>query len=130
MKKEIKGGRVAVYIISILLGFLITFVFMLAFAAVTVAADLPDSFAAPFASLASAAGSLAAAFIASKKLRQNGLLNGIIVGGAIFLVTVTLALIIGDGGLTLNTLFNFIILILSGLIGGVAGLSQKREKIF
>ena len=129
MKKEINGGKAAIYLISVLVGFLVTFAAMLIFAAITVAADLQDFFLTPFASIAAALGAFAAAFIVSKKLCQNGLLNGLITGGAMFVIIVIISLIISDGGVTLNTLFNFVILVLSGLIGGVAGLSQKREKI-
>ncbi len=131
MKKEIKGGsKPVVYLISVLVGFLVTFAVMLIFAAITVAADLPDGFSVPFASVSAAAGAFVSAFIASKRLRQNGLLNGLITGGAMFLIIALVALISSRGGVTLNTLFNFVILVLSGLIGGVVGLSGKREKIF
>ena len=132
MKNESTGGiaeKVVVYLISIVLGFIAMSVFMLIFAAVSVALDVSDKLATPFASVSAAAGALASAFLASKKLRSMGLINGLVCGGIMFFVVAAVALIISDGGLTLNTLFNFIIIMLSALIGGVWGVNQGPKKI-
>ncbi len=122
-------GRFFVYLISVVLGFIITFIFMLLFSVLGVTLGLSDSFATPLASVALAAGSLMSAFIASKKLKKGGLLNGVICGGVIFLISVAVALATHSDSLTLNTLFNFVITMLSALIGGVWGVNQPTKKI-
>lgn len=130
MKKEnsTSGGKILIYFIAVLSGFALNFILMLVFAAVSVVADLGESFAAPFTSLSAAAGSLVSAFIASKKIKSRGLINGLICGGSMFAVIMCVSLAISDGGITLNTLFNFIIIILSALIGGVWGVNGRKKK--
>lgn len=130
MKKEnsTSGGKILVYFISVLAGFAVNFILMLILAAISVIADLGEAFATPFASLSAAAGSLISAFIASKKLKSRGLINGLICGGCMFVVIMCVSLAISDGGITLNTLFNFIIVMLSALIGGVWGVNGRKKK--
>ncbi len=122
-------GKLVVYLITVVLGFVITFIFMLLFAVLGTALDLADSFATPFASVAVALGALFSAFFASKKLKRGGLVNGLICGGAIFLISAAISLGVDAGSLTLNTLFNFVIIMLSALIGGVWGVNQPTKKI-
>ena len=132
MKKDPFGKekpKITAYIISVLSGAAVTFIFMLLFAAITVGADLPDSFIAPFASLSAAAGGLASGIIASKILKSGGLLNGAVTGGALFLIVLIISLFADRGGLSLNTLFNFLIIMLSSQIGGIWGISRKKKII-
>ena len=132
MKKDPFGKekpKITAYIIAVLLGAAITFIFMLAFAAITVSADLSDSFIAPFASLSAATGGLASGFIASKILKSGGLLNGAVTGGILFLIVLIISLFADRGGLSLNTLFNFLIIMLSALLGGIWGISRKKKII-
>lgn len=131
MKNETRsaGDKILIYLLSIVVGFISTFILMLLFAFVSVTADLSDMFATPFASLSAAFGSVLSAYLSSRKLGSGGLLNGIICGGIMFLIIFLISLLIDDGGITINTLFNFIILLLSGIIGGVWGVNRKQKKI-
>ncbi len=132
MKKDLFGKekpKIAAYIISVIVGAAATFILMLIFSAIMVGADLPDSFATPFASLSTAVGGLVSGFTASKILKSGGLLNGAVTGGVLFFIILIISLFTDKGGLTLNTLFNFVIIMLSALIGGVWGVNRKKKKI-
>lgn len=122
-------GKIAVYLVSVVLGFVMTFILMLLFAVLSVTLDLAESFATPFASVAAALGSLFSAFLSSKRLKKGGLVNGLVCGSAIFIISAAIALGVDEGSLTLNTLFNFLIIMLSALIGGVWGVNQRTKKI-
>ncbi len=132
MKKDLlarEKPKIPVYIIAVIVGGLVTFIFMLVFAALIAGADLPDGFVAPAASLASALGGLASGFTASKIIKSGGLLNGAITGGILFAIVLIISLFADRGGLTLNTLFNFLIIMLSAFIGGVLGVGGKKKII-
>ena len=102
---------------------------MLVFSVISVVCDLDDGFATPFASISAAAGCLISSFFASRRFGSGGLLNGVICGGVTFVITLLISLWLDKGGLTVNTLFNLIIMLLSGLIGGIWGVNQKQKKI-
>ena len=131
MKTQIKSRKetAVIYLISVALGFLITFVLMFGFAVISVLADLSDLFATPLASVSAAVGCLISAYFASRKLGSRGLVNGVVCGGVIFATTLLISLWIDDGGVTLNTLFNFIIMVFSAIIGGVWGVNRKQKQI-
>lgn len=71
---------------------------------------------------------LVSSYITSKKIGNKGYLTGLIVGGVTFLIITLISFIIDDGSITTNTLFHLIIIILSGMIGGVLGVNKKQEK--
>ena len=102
---------------------------MLVFSVISVVGDLGEAFATPFASISAAVGCFVSAFFASRRLGVGGLLNGLICGGVMFVITLLISLWLDEGGLTVNTLFNFIIMFLSGIIGGIWGVNQKQKKI-
>ena len=131
MKIENKSGaeKAAIYLISVVLGFVTTFVMMFLFAVISVAGDLPDAFATPFVSIAAAVGSLLSAYFASRRIGSGGMVNGVLCGGLTFIITLLVSLWVDDGGITINTLLNFIIMMLSALIGGVWGVNRKQKQI-
>ena len=132
MKKDLLAGeksKVISYVVSVVAGAAVTVTFMLIFAALIVGGDLSDRFIAPAASLATAFGGLTAGFTASKILKSGGLLNGAVTGGALFLLVLIISLFADRGGLTLNTLFNLLIIMLSALIGGILGVGKKKKFI-
>ena len=69
----------------------------------------------------------AAAFYLSGKNGSRGWLTGAAVGGIVFCVLTLISLMINRGGLTQNTLFRFVILMLSSVIGGILGVNRKSQ---
>ena len=117
------------YAIAVFVGVVVSFLFMLLFAIIIASADLTDGFIAPATSLASALGGLSAGFTASKILKSGGIINGLITGGILFAIVIIVSLFLDRGGLTANTLFNFLIIMISALIGGVLGIGKNKKYI-
>lgn len=127
LKKE-NGGMLKIYLKSIGIGVAVTALLTVVFALVMLWFHVGRSFAAPFASVCVGAGAWVAAFCAARRISERGYLIGLIVGG-IFFATVTLAaLAVNRDGLSRNTLFHFIIVMLSALIGGVFGVNKNSSK--
>ncbi|MDO4608775.1 MAG: TIGR04086 family membrane protein [Clostridia bacterium] len=116
------------YFWGVVLGVAVTLAVMLIFSAVLLFSGIDRSFAAPFATVSVAVGCFVAAFFTSKKIGDKGYIIGLMVGGITFAVITTLSLIFGENGLSVNTLFHFVIIMLSSLAGGIVGVNSKRSK--
>ena len=110
-----------------MLGILTSLVAMLVFSAVLLFFNLDRNYAAPFATISVALGCFIAGRYTAKKIGDKGYLIGLIIGAAVLVVITALSLIIGNG-MSLNTLFHFIIMILSSIVGGIAGVNQDKHK--
>lgn len=132
MKKELSQTanrrKYSVYIKSLIIELAVTFVFILLFAVIMYLTESGYEYASIFATVSIAAGTLAAAFAAAKAFGSKGLLTGALIGAVTFAVVTIISLITDDGGLTVNTLFHFIIIMLSSLIGGVLGVSRQSKR--
>lgn len=106
----------------------VTAISMLIFAAVMFLAGLDKNLSPVLATVSAAIGTLIAAFFAAKKIGNRGYLIGIAVGGATFIIITLISLIVDGGSITFNTLFHFIIIMLSALIGGISGVNKKGKK--
>ncbi len=128
MKKQIDTNSkmipIGTFLIGAVIGAAVALIFMLIFAFIMLKLDLGHSTAAPFATIASAAGTLAAAFFNAKRLGSKGYLIGIATGVAVFLIILAVSLGLSDGAPTLNTLFHLIIMVLAGAIGGILGVGN------
>ena len=110
-------------IISVLIQTAVTFILVAVFALIINLADLDYKYAPVFGSVAVGLGSLAGAMRYSAKKKSKGYLIGLAFGGATFLIVTLIGLILNGGGLTLNTLFHLIIIMLSSLSGGIIGVN-------
>lgn len=110
-----------------ILGIIVSVLFMLLFSVVLLVLNLDRAYSAPFATVSAAAGTLAASHYAAKKIGDRGYLTGLIIGLIVFVVITALSLILGNS-LSVNTLFHFIIIVLSGIIGGIMGVNRERSK--
>ena len=115
-------------IISVLIQTAVTFILVAVFALIINLADLDYKYAPVFGSVAVGLGSLAGAMRHSAKKKSKGYLTGLAFGGATFLIVTLIGLILNGGGLTLNTLFHLIIIMLSSLSGGIIGVNKGGKK--
>ena len=120
--------RRAVCLKAVLIGTAVAFALLLLFAAGMTALETGFGTAALFATLSVAAGDFAAAFSLAKDSRKNGWLSGLIVGGVTFAVLTAVALALHGGGVTVTTVFRFVILMLSSLIGGILGVGKADAR--
>ena len=115
------------YIFGFIIGVVVTAVFILLFALVMYLSGAAFKYAPVFATLSVAIGCFAAAFFTAKRQGSRGLLIGAVIGGIAFILITLVSLIVNSGGITLNTLFHFIIIMLSSLIGGIIGVNKGNR---
>ncbi len=130
MKNEInKNGKISILIIkTFIIQAIITFAFIIIFAGIMYFAELNKNLSPLLATISLSIGTLVAAFYAAGKIGIKGYLTGFIVGITTFIILTMISLIVDEGGITVNTLFHFIIIMLSALIGGVMGVNKKPKK--
>ena len=127
-KKDNSNKRNA-YLIGAVLGVLSTLVIMVIFSAVLLFFNIERAYAVPFATVSLAVGSFIASRYTAKKIGDKGYAVGLIIGLIVFAVITILSLIFGNG-FSLNTLFHFIIIILSSLVGAIMGVNSNNHKKF
>ena len=125
-KKDNVNKRSA-YLLGALLGVLSAFASMMSFAAALLLLDIDRAYAKPFATLSLAIGSFFASRKTSKIIGDKGYITGLIVGLTVFVMITLLSLVMGNG-FSINTLFHFIIVTLSSLVGGIMGVNGKKRK--
>ena len=132
MKNEIldneKNKTLFIFLKGAAIGVLVTIASMFIFAILIYFLDLDRRFAVPFSTVSVALGSLAAAHYSAGKIKNRGYLIGLAVGVAVFVLITVISLIVDDGGLSLNTLFHFLIIVLSSAVGGILGVNRSRSK--
>ena len=122
--------RSLIYALALGVGIFSSLIMIAFLAIITIFLDLGEASSGVFATISIAFGCFIAAFLSSKKLRKGGIVNGIICAITTFLLLFFVALIVDKGGVTFSTFFNFITAFLSGLIGGIMGVGQKRYSAF
>lgn len=128
MKKENENMKSVIPVAAAILGIAVTAVFMALFAFIMYIAQIGSEYSPVLATVSLAAGTFAAAFYAARKIGKRGLLTGFVTGGITFVVLTLISLIVDKGGITYNTLFHFVIIMLSALIGGVMGVNKKTNR--
>lgn len=124
-KKQINFGLI---IKTVLLGVIVTAIFIFIFSVFMYISQMGYEYATVFATISIAAGTFAASFYAAKKLNKRGFLTGLIVGGITFLIITLISLFVDKGSITVNTIFHFVIIMLSSLIGGIMGVNKGANK--
>ena len=74
------------------------------------------------------AQTLVSAFYLARKIAKKGFLVGLLVGGAEFIIVTLISMFADKGGITVNTLFHLIIILLSSLIGGIVGVNKAGKQ--
>ena len=130
MSDEIKRSKSKwlTFALGAAVGIAVTLVFMLIFAAVIYFFGLDRAYSVPLATICLAFGSLSAAYFVSKRTGQRGYLVGLIVGLISFAAVTVISLIVNRTGITVNTAFHFIIILLASAIGGIAGVNRGKNK--
>lgn len=128
MKKENTGLNFKIPLTAALICIAITTVFMVVFALLMYIAQIGSEYSPVLATVSLAAGTFASAFYAARKIGKRGLFTGFVTGIIIFIAVTLISLIVDKGGITYNTLFHLIIIMLSALIGGVMGVNKKSKR--
>mgnify|MGYP004706815307 CR=1 FL=1 len=130
MKKDLiteKSGRIGIIIKAALLFFAVSAAAVILFALVMYIFASGFKYSALFATLSAALGACGAAFYISGKSGSRGWLIGAAVGGIVFCLLTLVSLTVNRGGLTQNTLFRLVIIMLSSVIGGILGVNRTSQ---
>ena len=125
LKKSV--NKKSAYIFGGLFGVVVSLIVMLIFSAALLLFNIDRAYATPFATISVGIGSFFASQITAKKIGDKGYIIGLIIGLVVFFLITLLSLILGNG-LSLNTLFHFIIIMLSSLAGGITGVNSGKTK--
>ena len=125
-KKGITNKKNA-YIIGWVVGVLTTLVCMLLFSVILLLFNIDRAYSAPFATISVSLGGFIASKITAKKIGDKGYLIGAIIGIIIFAIITIISLALGNS-ISLNTLFHFIIIMLSSIVGGIMGVNVNKHK--
>ena len=130
MKKDSATGGIkpSFILTTIIIGVIVTGVFILLFALAMYFFEKAFMYAPIFATVSVSAGAFAAAYYAAKKIGKKGFFVGLIVGVVTFIAVTLISLIVDDGSITQNTAFHFIIIMLASLIGAVLGVNKSGKK--
>ena len=118
MRKDLiteKSGKIGIIIKAALLFLAVSAAAVILFALVMYIFASGFKYSALFATLSAALGACGAAFYISGKSGSRG-----------WLITL-ISLTVNRGGLTQNTLFRLVIIMLSSVIGGILGVNRKSQ---
>ena len=123
-----RSGNAFTYLIGAVIGVAVTLVFMFTSAAIVLFFNLDRAFCAPLGTVSLSLGSFAAAYYVSNRLDNKGYIIGTLVGLIAFAAVTIISLIVSKNGLTINTLFHLIIIVLASAIGGIMGVNKGKTK--
>lgn len=113
---------------ALILQVIVTFLGVSLFSIIMNLADVDYKYSPVFGSVVVALGAFASAYFLSRIKKSKGYVIGGAVGLITFLIVTLVGLIMNDGGMTVNTLFHLIIIMLSSLTGGILGVNKKTKK--
>lgn len=115
-------------VITVLIQIAVTAALVALFAVIINLTDTDYKYAPVLASVAVALGSMISSYYMATKKKNRGYIIGGMIGASTFGIITIVGLILNDGGMTVNTLFHLIIIMLSSIIGGIAGVNKKGKK--
>ena len=81
-----------------------------------------------FATISVAVGCLLASLFLGIKEQKNGILIGLAVGGAVFVILTMVTLLVNKGAVNIHILLRLVILMLSSMIGAIIGVNRNTQQ--
>ena len=131
MDKELKynlSEKAVIYGLSSLAGVVMCVVSMLLLAAICLYTDMSENYSSLLSGISLGISGFVAGYLASKKIKSGGILNGAVCGVFIYLIVIIVSLFVSEGGFTNNTLYHFIITAIAGMVGGIIGVNFSNRK--
>ncbi len=125
---ENEKTKITSYLVTALIQIVVILLSISLFALIMNFAEIDYKYSPVFGSVSMGLSALAGAFYLAKTKGNKGYLTGLIIGGITFLIVTLVGMIINNGGITLNTLFHFIIIMLSAITGGIMGVNKNSKK--
>ncbi|MCQ2451083.1 MAG: TIGR04086 family membrane protein [Clostridia bacterium] len=120
-----KSSSEKVIIFGTVIGVLATVLAVFVFAAIMLLFKIDRAYASLMATVSVAIGAFTTALTVSKRASLKGYICGALTGLVYFLVITLISLIVDRQGLTSNTVFHLVIIVLSGFVGGVLGANKR-----
>ena len=116
------------YAIFLVLEVLLIFLLLALFSGVSVLFGVDNSLVPLFSALSLSIGTLIGSYLSGKVFGSKALIVGTINGFLLYVLVSITAAIIGGGKITLSSLFNFLIIFLSSVIGAVFGVNAANKR--
>lgn len=126
MEKE--KTKITSYLVTAIIQIAVILLSISIFALIMNFAEIDYKYSPVFGSISMGLSALAGSFYLAKAKGNKGYLTGLIIGGITFFIVTLVGMIINDGGITINTLFHFIIIILAAITGGITGVNKNSKK--
>jgi putative membrane protein (TIGR04086 family) len=81
-----------------------------------------------FATISVAVGCLLASLFLGLKIQKNGILIGLAVSGAVFVILTLVTLLVNKGAVNIHILLRLVILMLSSMIGAIIGVNRNTQQ--
>lgn len=81
-----------------------------------------------FATISVAVGCLLASLFLGIKIQKNGILIGLAVSGAVFVILTLVTLLVNKGAVNIHILLRLVILMLSSMIGAIIGVNRNTQQ--
>jgi putative membrane protein (TIGR04086 family) len=81
-----------------------------------------------FATISVAVGCLLASLYLGIKIQKNGILIGLAVSGAVFVILTLVTLLVNKGAVNIHILLRLVILMLSSMIGAIIGVNRNTQQ--
>ncbi len=131
MLKKDKGVSTRGFYINVLIGAAVAagviLLTMLIAAAIMVLLDINIMYASPISSVCAAIGTFCGAYLAARKNKSKGIVNGLMVAAIIYILVSIVALILDDD-FTVMSLIHLAVIVLSGCIGGIMGVNKSEKR--
>ena len=89
--------------------------------------DIPAGMTLPLVTVALAAGTLLAGYRCGRRLRQNGIMNGVLTGGMMFFVLLAASLLQPHGEVGLLALYKCLLMLAGGATGCVLAVNHRSK---
>ncbi len=131
MSGEIKynlNEKLVIYGLSLLVGIILVIASMFLASLLCLAADLPESLSSPISALCVGVGAFSSGFLASKKIKSGGVLNGAVCGVILYALVFLLSLIFSENGFSAISVLHLLIILISAMIGGILGVGAAAKR--
>ncbi len=123
-----RSRALKMYGVFVVITLALIFLFLAIFSAVSVIFNVDKSMVPLFSALSLCFATLIGAYLAGRAFGGKSLIVGGINGLLLYLLVCVSSAIINNGRLTLSSLFNFLIILFSSLVGAVFGANSANKR--
>lgn len=127
LENKAEGSKSKTVLAGALSGIAVMLTAAAVFSVIMLIAGIDRIYAPVFATLSVSAGAFVSALVVARRSKIKGVLAGALTGLCYFLSITLISLAVDNSGLSFNTLFHFLIIVISSAIGGITGANKKQS---